>query len=178
MIIHSTVIVKKSLHAVWQFLADPRNSPQWDRSINAVVISPDNPHPAPVIGVGTVVETVSPAGDHQTFRITVYDYPNTIAFALLDSPLFKSATLRFMIDSVPAGTRIMHQLEVRLRLRALFLYPILALTHKKALATDLEYLRRALDEGYNRLVWARWETTVARSCLQLISRHKSDIVTL
>ncbi|HZE86940.1 MAG TPA: SRPBCC family protein [Methylomirabilota bacterium] len=139
----SSVIVKKRQEDVWKFLADPRNSPQWDRSIAKVLAPAGYP-----IKIGDIINTTAPSGMKQAFRLTKYTSPNEFVFELIKSTLFKKATLRFLIEKVSEGTRITHDLDLTFRPWTLFLYPILLLTNKKALATDLEYLRRVLDEGY------------------------------
>jgi hypothetical protein len=56
--------------------------------------------------------------------------------------LFRRAELSFRLGRVPDGTSILHQIE--LDLRSPLLAPVLWLTSRGALRTDLEYLRREL----------------------------------
>jgi hypothetical protein len=45
--------------------------------------------------------------------------------------------------------RITHEIALALRFRWAILIPVLALFNKRALATDLDSLRRAIDEGHD-----------------------------
>ena len=69
-----------------------------------------------------------------------------MSFALLTSAMFKRADLTFQLTRTPSGTRIDHVLD--LELRNPFLGPVLRLTSKRALATDLGLLKKALAEFY------------------------------
>jgi hypothetical protein len=57
---------------------------------------------------------------------------------------FKDAVWHFRLDPVPEGTRITCAAEFTLRLRYLFLAPVLYLM-RRAISDDLERLRRALE---------------------------------
>lgn len=61
---------------------------------------------------------------------------------LLESRLFRRAELRFRLDAVPDGTRILHQIDLVPRIPLLGL--LLRLTGGRALGTDMERLRLAL----------------------------------
>lgn len=142
--IRSIVLVKKNPSDVWQFLIDPHNSPKWDRSIAKVDVPAGLP-----LKVGDTVETTAPSGMRQVFRVIALNPPSDLSFQLTISKLFENATLRFLLEAVPEGTRITHEISLDIRSWALFIYPIIAMTYKKALATDLEYLRRGLDEDFS-----------------------------
>jgi hypothetical protein len=57
---------------------------------------------------------------------------------------FKDAAWHFRLDPVPEGTRIICAAEFTLRLRYLFLAPVLSLM-RRAISDDLERLRRTLE---------------------------------
>jgi hypothetical protein len=138
--IESTILVERTPARTWAFLADPHTAPTWDRSVARVdVITPGT------IGVGTIVLTTAPSSARQRFRIVEFDPSNVLAFTLLESSVFRTARLRFVLDPVAAGTRVTHEIDFVLRVSTLFFYPIMRLTHRKALATDLELLRRAIE---------------------------------
>ena len=120
-----------------------RNAPKWDRSVARAILASDGP-----IGTGAIVETTSPRGKRQSFLITAFEPPRLLHFRLLRSPLFRVADLTFSLDGVESGTRITHEIQVRLRpWLAPLLLPILALTGRRALATDLGFLRQSLETG-------------------------------
>lgn len=137
----SSIVVRRSLPAVWDFLCDPRNAPKWDRSVARAQLLSE------AMAVGARVETTSPAGKRQTFRVDELSSPR-LSFSLERSPLFRTAQLTFNLEPAAEGTRIEHVIEMRFRLYALPLMVVVALTQRKALGTDLEYLRRSLDEGF------------------------------
>ncbi|HUR04864.1 MAG TPA: SRPBCC family protein [Nonomuraea sp.] len=137
--LNSSIVVPQDIRRVWQFLGDPLNAPRWDRSIAEVV-----PLSTAPVGVGYEAMTVAPSGKRQRFRITRYDAERELAILLLESRLFRRAELSFRLDRVPDGIRILHQID--LDLRSPLLAPVLRLTSRNALGTDMEYLRRALAE--------------------------------
>jgi len=99
------------------------------------------------LGTGAIVETASPGGKRQSFRIIVFERPRLLTFRLLRSPLFRSADLTFSLEAADAGTRITHEIHAQIRLWLFILLPVLALIGRRALSTDLDYLRRSLEEG-------------------------------
>jgi uncharacterized protein YndB with AHSA1/START domain len=151
MTLTSTIVVARNRDDVWSFLADLRNAPRWDRSIARATLTSTG-----AIGTGAVVETTSPGGKRQSFRITAFERPRLLAFRLLRSPLFRSADLTFRLDAADAGTRITHEIRVRMRLPLLVLLPVLRVIGRRALSTDLDYLRRSLEEGLDLTRLARF----------------------
>jgi polyketide cyclase/dehydrase/lipid transport protein len=141
MTITSTIVVTRNRDDVWSFLADLRNAPRWDRSIARATLTSNGP-----IGTGAIVEATSPGGKRQSFRITAFERPRLLAFRLLRSSLFRSADLTFSLEAADAGTRITHEIDVRVQLWLLILSPVLSLIGRRALSTDLDYLRRSLEE--------------------------------
>jgi polyketide cyclase/dehydrase/lipid transport protein len=119
-----------------------RNAPKWDRSIARATLTSDG-----TIGIGSIVETTSPGGKRQSFRISAFEPPRRLTFRLLQSPLFRSADLTFRLEATDGGTKITHEIHLRLRFWLVILWPVLTLTSRRALSTDFEYLRRSLEEG-------------------------------
>ncbi|MDR6318307.1 SRPBCC family protein [Actinoplanes couchii] len=140
--LESSIVVAQGADQVWEFLADPvRTTPRWDRSIAEVIPRSTGP-----LGVGWEATTVSPGGKRQDFRVTVWEPVSELSFALLGSPMFRHAELRFHLTGTPAGTRIDHVLDFAPRLP--LLGSLLRLTSRRALDTDLALLKRALRESY------------------------------
>jgi len=142
MTITSTIGVARNRDDVWAFLADLRNAPKWDRSIARATLTSNGP-----LGTGAIVETTSPGGKRQSFRVITFEPPRLLTFRLLRSPLFRSADLTFRLETADAGTRITHEIQVQPRVWLLILVPVLNLIGRRALSTDLDYLRRSLEEG-------------------------------
>lgn len=140
--LRASTVVEQGVEQVWEFLGDPVvTTPLWDRSVAAVV-----PLSAVPVGVGWEATTVSPSGKRQNFRVTAFDPGRRLSFALLASTMFKRADLTFQLTRTPSGTRIEHVLDLELRNH--FLGPILRLTSKRALGTDLGLLKKALADFY------------------------------
>jgi len=142
MTITSTVIIRRSRDDVWSFLTDLRNTPKRDRSIARATLTSNGP-----IGTGAIVETTSPGDKRQSFQVIAFERPRLLVFRLLRSPLFRSADLTFSLEATDAGTRITHEIQIRLRPWLVPLRPVLALIGRRALSTDLDFLRRSLEEG-------------------------------
>ena len=142
MILTSSIVVRRPLDDVWTFLTSLHNVPKWDRSIARAVQTTSGP-----MDVGAVVETTSPSGKRQSFRVTVFDRPRRLAFRLLRSPLFRSAELIFTLEGTDGGTRVTHQIDMRARLVFAWLFAVFGMVGRGALATDLDYLRRSLEDG-------------------------------
>jgi hypothetical protein len=140
----SSVLVKSNIEHAWAFLADESNAARWDRSVaRAALVS------APPLGVGSIVQTTAPSGMKQEFRVDEISAPHVLRFSLLRSPWFRSAQLTFTLASVEDGVRITHEIAITFRFPWRILIPVLALFNKRALAADLDSLRRAIDEGHD-----------------------------
>jgi hypothetical protein len=140
----SSVLVKSNLESAWAFLADERNAARWDRSVaRADLVS------APPLRVGSLVRTTAPSGMKQEFRVDELSAPHTLRFSLVRSSWFRSAQLSFRLAPVADAVRITHEIAVEFRFPWTILMPVLALLNRRALAADLDSLRRAIDEGHD-----------------------------
>src|SRR5262245_55588134 len=138
----SSVLVKSDLETAWAFLSNESNAARWDRSVaRADLMSP------PPLRVGSIVQTTAPSGMTQQFRVDEFSPPHVLRFSLVRSQWFRRAQLSFTLASEEGGVRISHEIAVALRLRWAILIPVLALTNRRALAVDLDSLRRAIEEG-------------------------------
>ena len=115
----STIVVTRNRDDVWAFLADLRNAPKWDRSIASATLVSGGP-----MGTDAIVETRSPQGKRQSFRVTAFEPPRVLTFRLQRSPLFRLADLTFSLGAADGGTRITHEVHVRVRVWFLILLPI------------------------------------------------------
>lgn len=140
----SSILVKSNLESAWAFLADERNAPRWDRSVaRANLVSP------PPLRLGSIVETTAPSGMKQVFRVDEMSAPHVLRFSLLRSRWFRTAQLTFTLAPVEHAVRITHDIAVAFRFPWAILVPVLALFNRRALAVDLDSLRRAIDEGHD-----------------------------
>lgn len=137
----SSIVVTRGLEEVWAFLANTDNAPRWDRSIaSAQLVSGP-------MEVGAVVQTTAPSGMQQSFRVDELSPLRRLRFSVLRSSLFQSADLIFTLEPAGSGTRITHDIVVAFRFPWWLLRPVFHLMQRRALGTDLEFLRRSLDEG-------------------------------
>jgi hypothetical protein len=140
----SSVLVKSDLESAWAFLSNESNAPRWDRSVaRADLVSP------PPLRVGSIVQTTAPSGMQQEFRVDELSAPRVLRFSLVRSPWFRTAQLTFTLAPVEEGVCITHEIAVAFRFPWAILIPVLALFNKRALAADLDSLRRAIDEGHD-----------------------------
>lgn len=140
----SSILVNSSLERAWAFLVDERNAPRWDRSVaRADLVS------TPPLQVGSIVETTAPSGMKQMFRVDEMSAPHVLRFSLMRSRWFRTAHLTFTLAPVEHAVRITHGIAVAFRFPWAILVPILALFNRRALAVDLDSLRRAIDEGHD-----------------------------
>lgn len=140
----ASIEVRQNLDEVWEFVANPANSPKWDRSIASVKVTTNGP-----FNVGSAVETISPNGMEQSWKVKDFVPNQTLRFVLLESTYFKYAELTFVLTSTPKGTLIDHQISLKFKFKHLFLYPLLRLSNKNALQRDLNSLKNTLNEIYN-----------------------------
>jgi len=136
-LLKSEIVVPQGREQVWSIVGDPAQSSRWDRSIARVI--PESSLP---LGVGWRGTTVAPSGMRQQFQITEYQPPELLSFKLLESKMFRSASLRFTLLDTGSGTRVIHSIELDLRHR--ILWPILRILSPRALARDLDYLKDEL----------------------------------
>ena len=140
----SSVRVKSNLESAWTFLADESNAARWDQSVaRADLVSP------PPLRVGSIVQTTAPSGRKQDFRVDEISPPHVLKFSLVRSPWFRTAQLTFTLTPVEDAVCITHEIAVAFRFPWTILIPVLALLNKRALAADLDSLRRAIDEGHD-----------------------------
>ncbi|MCA9839616.1 MAG: SRPBCC family protein [Trueperaceae bacterium] len=140
----SSVLVKSSHENTWAFLVDESNAPRWDRSVvRSELVSP------PPLQLGSIVRTTAPSGMKQEFCVEELSEPHVLRFSLVRSRWFRQAQLSFTLLPVGDAVCITHDIKVTFRFPWSVLIPVLALFNKRALAADLDALRRAIDEGYD-----------------------------
>ena len=147
--LQADVIVRRAPDDVAGFLGDVRNIPLWDRGV-AGVRAPSDATP----GVGYAFETLGHQGSaagsengRMAYEVSaVGPEGSTVRLTSTtgNARYFKDAVWHFRLDPVPEGTRITCAAEFALRLRYLFLAPVLYLM-RRAISDDLERLRRALE---------------------------------
>jgi len=147
--LQAEVTVRRAPHDVAAFLGDVRNIPRWDRGVAEVRASSDA-----VRGVGFAFETVGYRGSatgaedgRMAYEVSSVDANEStvrLTSTTGNARYFKDASWHFRLDPVPEGTRVGCAVEFTLRLRYLFLAPVLFLM-RQAIRDDLERLRRVLE---------------------------------
>jgi len=145
--LQAAVNVRRAPDEVRAFLADLRNIPLWDRGVAGVRVSPDA-RP----GIGYAFETLghqnSAGGDgRMAYELSALGPEGTtvrLTSTAGNARYFKDAAWHVRLDPVPEGTRITCAAEFTLRLRYMFLAPVLYLL-RRAIRDDLERIRRALE---------------------------------
>jgi hypothetical protein len=143
----AAVVVHRRPEAVTAFLGDVRNIPRWDRGVGSVHVPDDG-----VPGVGFAFETLGHPGSaaddgRMAYEVSAVGLEGStvrLTSAGGNARYFKNAAWHFRLDPVPDGTRITCAAEFTLRLRYLFLAPVLFLM-RRAIRTDLEHLRDVLE---------------------------------
>jgi len=145
--LRAEVIVRRTPAEVAAFLGDVRNIPVWDRGVAGVRVPADA-----TPGVGFAFETLGHAGSGAGDGRMAYEVsalgPEGSTVRLTSTTgnarYFKDAAWHIRLDPVPAGTRVTCAAQFTLRLRYLFLAPVLYLM-RHAIRDDLERLRRVIE---------------------------------
>ena len=147
--LQAEIIVRRAPDDVAAFLGDVRNIPSWDRGVAAIRTAPDAKP-----GVGFAFETLGHPGSsggaedgRMGYEVSAVGPDGAIVRLTTttgNARYFKDAAWHFRLDPVPEGTRVSCAAVFTLRLRYLFLAPVLYLM-RRAIRDDLERLRRALE---------------------------------
>src|SRR5262245_26791411 len=147
--LQAEVIVRRAPDDVAAFLGDVRNIPSWDRGGAAVRTASDA---KPGVGFGFETLGHSGSGDdngRMAYEVTaVGSEGSTVRLTSTtgNARYFKDAAWHFRLDPVPEGTRVICVAEFTMRLRYLFLAPVLYLM-RRAIRDDLERLRQSLERA-------------------------------
>ena len=147
--LQAEVIVRRAPDDVAAFLGDVRNIPSWDRGVAAVRTAPDAKP-----GVGFAFETLGYPGSaagaedgRMAYEVSaVGPEGSTVRLTSTtgNARYFKDAAWHIRLDPVAEGTRITCAAEFTLRLRYVFLAPVLYLM-RRAIRVDLERVKRVLE---------------------------------
>jgi hypothetical protein len=134
------VVIRCPLEEVFAFVADVRNRPRWDDSVESEELTSPDP-----IGVGTTVRTRlrSMGREYQyTWEIVEHDPPNGMTVKSTSGPF--PTTLNFRFDGRDDGTHV--EATVTTGLMRL-LQPMIARTTQKNLDRGYVSLKRLLETG-------------------------------
>jgi hypothetical protein len=149
--LESKVIIHRRPEEVGRFLSDIANVEKWDRGVGSSSAISGSP------GVGFEFETLgrsdstftSPEKARMAYRI-VHAERDRCTVALTSSSgnarFFKTAQWQFRLSPAPEGSLLTCCADFTLKLRYLFLAPILYL-NRHAIQMDLKALRQTLEES-------------------------------
>jgi hypothetical protein len=146
--LQADVLVRRSPEAVAAFIGDVRNIPRWDRGV-ARVSAAEGSTPGVGFGFETHGHPGSPGRDGGRMAYEVSAVGSEGSTVRLTSTTgnaryFRDTAWHFRLDPVAGGTRITCVAEFTLRVRYLFLGPVLYFM-RRAIKDDLERLRQVLE---------------------------------
>lgn len=139
--IETSIDIQRPVEAVFAYAADPRNSPQWQRAIKEVHVTPDGP---PTVGTkATLVASFLGVKLEPSNEITALEPNRSVSFKGRAGPSTLEATFRF--EAVGSGTRL--STTVQIEPGGLFQVagPILASQFKKQTEADFQRLKELLE---------------------------------
>jgi hypothetical protein len=143
------IIVEQPAERIWALFNDPYFLPKWDRSVETIIPTSTNAAHA----VGFTFDTIAPLkkGQKKPLRMSyriIEDIPGCQTKIQLEkSNMFRRAVWTMRVETVEAGCRVTCEVDLAVRPGYFFMVPLLLL-NKKALMTDLEYLRKAINTHY------------------------------
>jgi hypothetical protein len=145
--LESQIVIHRQPADVWAFLGSIENVAKWDRGVvrtTATKVAAE--------GVGTEFSTFARADSDwgkMSYRV-VEASPDHCKLQLTsrdgNARIFRSGCWTFRIEAHPEGTLVRCCVDFSLRLRYLFLAPLLY-GKRSAVLTDLEFLKRAIESA-------------------------------
>ena len=146
----SDILIERSPEKVWSFLGDPANVAKWDRGVAGVEETSSDPR-----AVGFEFDTVAPERRNlpdrgrMSYRIREVDEAGGRCVVELTSRsgnarFFRAAAWHFHVAAYESGSRLTCTAEFTLRVRYLFLGPLLYLK-RSAILQDLTLLKNAVE---------------------------------
>ncbi len=139
--IDHSIDIQRPVEAVFAYVADPRNDPQWQGAIKEVRLTPDGPP-----RVGTKVKlVVSFLGVRlePTNEITAWEPNRSFSYMGRAAPSTAEATYRF--EAVGTGTRLSATLQVEPGGLFQVAEPLFASQAKRQLEADFQHLKGLLE---------------------------------
>lgn len=149
----SKIVVFRTPEEVWTYLGNHANIPGWDRGVDST-----RPNPQTSPGVGFEFDTFRDSSargseaerGRMCYRVIQTDPTNGCVVQLTNSDgnarYFSYAEWRFNVHPAPEGALITCAVHFKLRLRYIFMAPILSIL-RRAIHRDLMSLKAALENG-------------------------------
>src|ERR1700742_1571397 len=138
-------MIDRPLNQVRAFFSDVNSPVLWDRSVSKVISDSNGP-----IAAGARFTTIGPSrggkeGKRSDYRVLAIDGDESKA-ALENSPIFRSAVWTLRLSAKDEGTKVACEIDMTTGWRHAVIGLLLAL-NRKAIATDLQFLKRAIEHG-------------------------------
>ena len=138
-------MIDRPLDQVRAFFSDVNSPVLWDRSVSKVVTESNGP-----VAVGARFTTIGPSrggreGKRSNYRVVAMDGDESKA-VLENSPIFRSAVWTLRLSARNEGTKVTCEIDMTTSWRHAPIGLLLAL-NGKAIATDLQFLKRAIEHG-------------------------------
>ena len=139
------VFIDRPLDQVRAFFADVNNLVRWDRSVSKVVCASSAPFEA-----GAKFATIGPLrggreGKRSEYQVVAIDGDES-KVELINSPIFRSAVWTTRLAAKGNGTSVECEMDMATDLLRAPIGLLLKL-NAKAIATDLQFLKRAIENG-------------------------------
>jgi uncharacterized protein YndB with AHSA1/START domain len=142
--IEKSVVIDKPVPQVWAFLADLKNTPQWDVGVTETRVTSDGP-----LGLGTTFENVGMFLGRYSIReyqVTEFEPNQRVTVDMSAPPGFiRHGGVSYAFEPEGAGTKL--TATARLELRGLFklLQPMMMRRGTRDFEGDLANLKRLLE---------------------------------
>lgn len=139
------LLIERPLDQVRAFFADPSSPVLWDRSVSKVICASFDS-----FVVGAKFATIGPSrggreGKRSEYQVIALS-GNESKVELLGSPIFKSAVWTMRLTAMGSGTKAECSMDMSTDLLHAPIGLLLKL-NAKAIATDLQFLKRAIENG-------------------------------
>jgi uncharacterized membrane protein len=137
----TSIEIRRPLEAVFAFVSDPRNEPQWEETVKEVRVTPDGP---PAVGTQvTKVGSFLGMKLEATNELTALEPNRSLSFKGTSGPASMEATMRF--EAVGEGTRLSGTFQVEPGGLFKVAGPLFASQAKKQMEADLQRLKELLE---------------------------------
>ena len=137
----TSIEIRRPLEAVFAFVSDPRNEPQWEETVKEVRVTPDGP---PAVGTQvTKVGSFLGMKLEATNELTALEPNRSLSFKGTSGPASLEATMRF--EAVGEGTRLSGTFQVEPGGLFKVAGPLFASQAKKQMEADLQRLKELLE---------------------------------
>jgi uncharacterized protein YndB with AHSA1/START domain len=136
----NTITIERSVHDVFQFLADFENVPKWNY---AIVETRKTSHGQ--VGVGATYHQLRsvPAGSEEEFEVTEFELDQRLAISGTLGPV--EGTVTYELQPFGAGTRLTNWADLHGRGLAKLAAPLAAGRIREAVAANLAKLKELLE---------------------------------